>query len=82
MATINQSIDFDAASLIATEFEYQVEPAGMEYDESMFKVESSVENLKPPAPVVYDYGTRGSRQNPSAGWQFVKHGSRKEKRGE
>jgi len=52
MATINQSIDFDAASLIATEFEYQVEPAGMEYDESMFKVESSVENLKPRAPVV------------------------------
>ncbi|SEL95683.1 bacterial translation initiation factor 2 (bIF-2) [Syntrophus gentianae] len=52
MATINQSIDFDAATLIATEFDYQVEQAGMEYDESMFKVESVVENLKPRAPVV------------------------------
>lgn len=52
MATINQSIDFDAASLIATEFDYQVEPVGMEYDESMFKVESAAENLKPRAPVV------------------------------
>ncbi|OPY84444.1 MAG: Translation initiation factor IF-2 [Syntrophus sp. PtaU1.Bin208] len=52
MATINQSIDFDAATLIATEFEYQVEQAGLEYDESMFKVESAVENLKPRAPVV------------------------------
>jgi len=52
MATINQSIDFDAATLIATEFEYQVEQAGMEYDESTYKVESSVENLKPRAPVV------------------------------
>ncbi|OPY12067.1 MAG: Translation initiation factor IF-2 [Syntrophus sp. PtaB.Bin001] len=52
MVTINQSIDFDAASLIAAEFDYQVEQAGMEYDESTYKVESSVENLKPRAPVV------------------------------
>jgi len=52
MATINQSIDFEAATLIATEFDYQVEPAEMEYDESTYKVESSVENLKPRAPVV------------------------------
>jgi len=52
MATINQSIDFEAALLIATEFDYQVEQVGMEYDESMFKVESAVENLKPRAPVV------------------------------
>jgi len=52
MATINQSIDFDAATLIATEFDYQVESAGMEYEEAAYKVESSVENLKPRAPVV------------------------------
>jgi len=52
MATINQAIDFDAATLIATEFDYQVEQAGVEYDESMFRVESAAENQKPRAPVV------------------------------
>jgi translation initiation factor IF-2 len=34
MVTINQSIDYDAATLIATEFGYQVESVDAEYDES------------------------------------------------
>lgn len=52
MVTINQSIDYDAAVLIANEFGYQVEQADFEFDESLQKAESSPENLKPRAPVV------------------------------
>jgi translation initiation factor IF-2 len=52
MATINQSIDFDTAVLIAAEFSYQVESAQTELDESLLKTEVSPENLKPRAPVV------------------------------
>jgi translation initiation factor IF-2 len=52
MATINQAIDFEAASLIAAEFGYQAEPAGMDLDETLQKPETPPENLKPRAPVV------------------------------
>jgi translation initiation factor IF-2 len=52
MATINQAVDFDTASLIAAEFGYQVESAQVEMDETLQKVESAVEDLKPRAPVV------------------------------
>ncbi|MCX5833168.1 MAG: translation initiation factor IF-2 [Deltaproteobacteria bacterium] len=52
MVTINQSIDIDAASLIATEFGYQVEAVTSEFDEALYKAETSPMNLKPRAPVV------------------------------
>ena len=52
MVTINQSIECDAATLIAGEFGYQVEAVGTEYDESFQKVDPSSENLKSRAPVV------------------------------
>jgi translation initiation factor IF-2 len=52
MVTINQSIECDAATLIAGEFGYQVEAVGTEYDESFQKVDQSSENLKSRAPVV------------------------------
>lgn len=52
MVTINQSIECDAATLIAGEFGYQVEAVGTEYDESFQKVDPSSENLKARAPVV------------------------------
>jgi len=52
MATINQSIDFDAASLIASEFGYQVETAILEFEEAMQKPEAISKNLQPRAPVV------------------------------
>ena len=52
MATINQSIDYDIASLVAGEFTFQVEKAELEFDESIFKTAASPENLKPRAPVV------------------------------
>ena len=52
MVTINQSIDVDAATLIAAEFGYQVEAVTAEYDELMQRVEAEPRNLKPRAPVV------------------------------
>jgi translation initiation factor IF-2 len=52
MATINQSIDYDIATLIANEFSFQLEPAGAEFDEAILKIADSPENLKPRAPVV------------------------------
>ena len=52
MATINQAIDFDTASLMAGEFGYQVESSTTEYEEPVLKTEASPENLKPRAPVV------------------------------
>jgi len=52
MATINQAIDFDTATLVAGEFSFQVEPAEVEFDETALKTPSTPENLRPRAPVV------------------------------
>ncbi len=52
MVTINQAIDFDTATLIASDFGYQVESAQNEGDETLPKMETSPEKLKPRAPVV------------------------------
>jgi len=52
MATINQSIDYDIATLIASECSFQVEPVEAEFDESILKTNVVPENLKPRAPVV------------------------------
>ncbi len=52
MVTINQSIDVDAATLVAGEFGYQVESVGVEYEDIMHREEPPSENLKPRAPVV------------------------------
>lgn len=52
MATINQAIDFDAATLIASEFGYQVEAAALEFEEATQKTEQVSKNLQPRAPVV------------------------------
>ena len=52
MVTINQAIDFDTATLIAADFNYQVEAAQGVIDETLQKTEASPENLKPRAPVV------------------------------
>jgi len=52
MVTINQSIDIDAATLVAAEFGYQVESVGVEYEEIIQRDESLPANLKPRAPVV------------------------------
>ncbi|MFZ3103895.1 MAG: translation initiation factor IF-2 [Smithella sp.] len=52
MATINQAIDYDIASIVAGEFSFQVESAELEFDEAVLKTPSTPENLKPRAPVV------------------------------
>jgi translation initiation factor IF-2 len=52
MATINQAIDYDIATIVANEFSFQVEPADLEFDESMLKTSGAPANLKPRAPVV------------------------------
>lgn len=52
MATINQAIDYDTATLVAAEFSFQVEPVEQEFDEAALKPSSTPENLKPRAPVV------------------------------
>ncbi|MCX5849475.1 MAG: translation initiation factor IF-2 [Deltaproteobacteria bacterium] len=52
MAAINQTIDYDIATIVANEFSFQVEPAELEFDEAVLKTPSTPENLKPRAPVV------------------------------
>jgi len=52
MVTINQSIDIDTATLIASEFEYTVEAASVDYQEIVEKADVSPENLKPRAPAI------------------------------
>jgi translation initiation factor IF-2 len=54
MATINQVLDFDTASLIASDFEYNVENVAFDA-ESMLEVEhegQTDENMQPRSPVV------------------------------
>ncbi|MBN2538976.1 MAG: translation initiation factor IF-2 [Deltaproteobacteria bacterium] len=52
MVTINQSIDFDAATLVAGEFGYQVESGKADYEDIIHRDEPLPENLLPRAPVV------------------------------
>lgn len=53
MATINQSIDIDTATLVASEFGYEVEKAGFSEDDYLLpKEEDTPENLMPRPPVV------------------------------
>ncbi len=52
MVTINQSLDFDTATIIAGEFGYQVESAGVDLEETLGQIDAGERNLKPRAPVV------------------------------
>ena len=54
MSTVNQSIDFDTAVLVAAEFEYEVEKASIGEDEilSQASIEDEPHKLVPRAPVV------------------------------
>ncbi len=51
-ANINQAIDFDAAALVASEFNYEVEKAGFEEEDILHTAEDLPEDLKPRPPVV------------------------------
>ncbi|MBQ3059360.1 MAG: translation initiation factor IF-2 [Desulfovibrio sp.] len=53
MATINQSLDIDTATLVAAEFGYEVEKAGFSEDDYLLPKEADApESLKPRPPVV------------------------------
>jgi translation initiation factor IF-2 len=52
MVSINQTIDFDSASLVASEFEYELEPSSFEEDEIINEEEEKSEDLVPRPPVV------------------------------
>ncbi len=53
MATINQSLDLDTATLVAAEFDYEVEKAGFSEDDYLIPTEEdSPEKMLPRPPVV------------------------------
>ncbi len=53
MATINSSLDFDTASVVAAEFEYEVEKVGFSAEEAILPTEvDAPESLKVRPPVV------------------------------
>jgi len=52
MATVNQSIDYDTAVLVAGEFEYEVERAAFEEEEILKQKTDSPEKLQERPPVV------------------------------
>jgi translation initiation factor IF-2 len=52
MVTINQAIDADAASLVATDFGYEVEKTGLEIEDLIEEKEDRSEDLLPRPPVV------------------------------
>ncbi|MCK5656705.1 MAG: translation initiation factor IF-2, partial [Deltaproteobacteria bacterium] len=52
MATVNQAIDFDTASLVATEFNYEAEKTGFEEAAILQAVPDQEEDLKTRHPVV------------------------------
>ncbi len=52
MASINQSIDFDIASLVASEFSFQIEKAELEFEDTLQTPEATQENLQSRAPIV------------------------------
>ena len=52
MATVNQTIDFDTAVLVASEFEYEVERAGFEETELLQTKADDPDKLAPRPPVV------------------------------
>lgn len=53
MATINQSLDIETATLVAAEFDYEVEKAGFSEDDYLIPAETDTpEDMKPRPPVV------------------------------
>jgi len=52
MATVNQTIDFDTAVLVSTEFGYELEKASFEEDNLLKAVEDDPKNLAARPPVV------------------------------
>ncbi len=52
MATMNETIDIDSASLVAHEFDYEVESVTIEEEQIFLEKEESLKDLLPRAPIV------------------------------
>ncbi|MDY6837670.1 MAG: translation initiation factor IF-2 [Thermodesulfobacteriota bacterium] len=52
MATLNQAIDFETATVVASDFDYEVEKAAFEEEEIIRTEKDSPDTLKPRPPVV------------------------------
>jgi translation initiation factor IF-2 len=52
MATLNQAIDFDTASVVASDFDYEVEKAAFEEEDLIRVEEDTPDQLQPRPPVV------------------------------
>ncbi|MBW1714298.1 MAG: translation initiation factor IF-2 [Deltaproteobacteria bacterium] len=51
-ATLNQTVDFDSASLVAGEFGYELEPSSFEEEDILFEEEDRPEDLSARPPVI------------------------------
>ena len=58
MATINQSIDFDIITLVASEFSFQVEKAEVEFEDTMLKPQASRRKSQAAGADCHDHGSR------------------------
>ena len=67
MVTLNQAIDAEAASLVATEFGYEIEKTGLEIEDLIEEQEERSEDLTSPASGGHDHGACGPRQDLSPG---------------
>ncbi|HOA13944.1 MAG TPA: translation initiation factor IF-2 [Myxococcota bacterium] len=52
MASVNQAIDFETASLLANDFGFTVEKTGFCLDEQLREIEDNPEDLRPRPPVI------------------------------
>jgi translation initiation factor IF-2 len=52
VVSMNQTVDFDSASLVASEFGYELELSSFEEDELLFEEEDRTEDLHPRPPVI------------------------------
>lgn len=52
VVSINQPIDFESAALVASEFDYELEPASFEEGEILSEEEDKAEDLEPRPPVI------------------------------
>jgi translation initiation factor IF-2 len=66
LVNINQTIDADVASLVASEFGYEVEKLSLEHQDLLERKEDLPEQLKPRPPVVTIMG-HGSRKDDTLG---------------
>jgi len=68
MVHINQAIDFETASLVSEGFGYELELDMFQEETLLAESEDQPEDFDPPATRRDDYGTRGPREDLTAGF--------------